>query len=143
VLSAIGFNLESRGNKLALLVSSQTRDVIESAPAVVQQAHITAGFGEGFLILDRNHNGLIDDASEMFGFATGSGFADLAAYDTNHDCVINASDAVFSQLQMWIDANEDSVTDPGELHSLSELGIASISLNSINLGGSGTRTARR
>jgi hypothetical protein len=45
LLSAIGFNLESRGNKIALLISSATRDVIESAPAAVKQALTTAGFG--------------------------------------------------------------------------------------------------
>ena len=93
---------------------------------------------EGFLVLDKNHNGIIDDASEMFGSTTGSGFLDLAAYDTNNDGVINASDPIFSQLQVWIDANGDGVTDPGELYSLSQLGITSISLNSIDLGDGAT-----
>ncbi len=93
---------------------------------------------EGFLVLDKNHNGVIDDASEMFGSVTGSGFGDLAAYDSNHDGVINATDAIFSQLRVWIDANGDGVTDPGELHTLSGLGITSISLSALDLGHSAT-----
>ena len=93
---------------------------------------------EGFLVLDRNGNGRIDDASELFGLATGSGFGDLAAYDLNHDGAIDANDAIFAKLQVWVDANGDGITDPGELHSLGDLGIVSISLNSIDLGNSTT-----
>ncbi|HEY0312887.1 MAG TPA: hypothetical protein VGC56_10380 [Allosphingosinicella sp.] len=88
---------------------------------------------EGFLVLDRNGNGRIDDGTEMFGVASGSGFADLAAYDGNHDRVINALDAAFPQLQVWVDANGDGVTDAGELHTLADLGIVSLSLNAIPL----------
>ena len=93
------------------------------------------GTDEGFLVLDKNGNGTIDDASELFGSFTGSGFADLAQYDSNHDGVIDANDAIWSKLQVWIDANNDGVTEAGELHSLTDLGIASISLNSVALGG--------
>ena len=93
---------------------------------------------EGFLVLDKNGNGIVDNASEMFGLQTGSGFLDLAAYDSNHDGVIDANDAIFAKLQVWVDANGDGVTDPGELHTLSDLGIASISLNSLDLGDSTT-----
>ena len=90
---------------------------------------------DGFLVLDKNGNGAIDDASEMFGSFTGSGFADLAAYDSNHDGRIDASDLIFSKLKVWQDANQDGVAQPGELHSLADEGIASISLNAIALDG--------
>jgi hypothetical protein len=88
---------------------------------------------DGFLVFDRNGNGLIDDASEMFGTNTGSGFEDLAAFDSNHDGVIDSRDAMFSQLQVWTDTNGDGITEAGELHSLSDLGIASISLASTEI----------
>ena len=48
---------------------------------------------DGFLTLDKNDNGAVDDATELFGTFTGSGFADLAAYDSNHAGKIDASDA--------------------------------------------------
>ena len=82
----------------------------------------------GFLVYDRNGNGVIDDASEMFGTFTGSGFADLARYDSNNDGVIDALDDIFARLQVWIDANGDGVTQAGELQSLDDLGIASLNL---------------
>ena len=88
----------------------------------------------GILVLDTNGNSTIDNVSEMFG-GPSWGFAALAAYDTNHDGVIDANDAIFSQLQVWIDGNGNAVTDPGELKSLSDLGITSIALDAQTLTG--------
>ena len=89
----------------------------------------------GFLALDKNGNGRIDDATELFGTFTGSGFDDLAAYDDNHDRVITAADAAFAKLRVWVDSNGDAITDAGELKSLDALNIASISLNKTDLNG--------
>src|SRR5690606_41257436 len=36
------------------------------------------GSASGFLALDRNSNGVIDDGTELFGARTGNGFAELA-----------------------------------------------------------------
>lgn len=41
------------------------------------------GTGSGFLALDRNGDGEINDGSELFGPESGDGFAELAAYDLN------------------------------------------------------------
>ena len=95
-----------------------------------------AAGGDGFLALDRNGNGKIDDVSELFGGphldgdtqTMQSGFAALAAYDGNGDGRIDAADAVFSDLRVWVDADGDAVTDTGELKTLTEAGVASISL---------------
>ena len=87
------------------------------------------GAGAGLLALDKNGNSRIDDVTELFGSYTGSGLGDLAQYDLNADGKIDSADAVFSKLRVWQDANGDGVTDAGELQSLSQLGIASISLN--------------
>lgn len=83
---------------------------------------------DGFLVLDANNNGIVDDSSEFFGDETQGGFAELATYDLNTDGVIDASDAVFADLEVWRDLNSDGKTDAGELFSLSELGIQSISV---------------
>ena len=37
--------------------------------------------GNAFLSLDKNSDGIINDGSELFGAASGNGFADLAKYD--------------------------------------------------------------
>jgi hypothetical protein len=63
-----------------------------------------------------------------------TGFAALAMYDQpalggNGDGQIDASDAVYSKLLVWVDTNHDGVSQPGELHTLAELGITSISIN--------------
>ncbi|WP_299288283.1 tandem-95 repeat protein [uncultured Tateyamaria sp.] len=88
---------------------------------------------DGFLVLDENGNGLIDDISEMFGGVGASGFAELAAYDGNEDGVITIDDAIFAELRIWQDRNQNGVTDGGELKTLSELGIASIDAGGTDL----------
>src|SRR5207245_11429610 len=51
-------------------------------------------------------------------------FRSLAAgFDSNHDGVIDARDARFGELMVWQDANQNGRTDPGELTSLTDLGI--------------------
>jgi Ca2+-binding RTX toxin-like protein len=111
---------------------------------------------DGFLALDRNGDGRITNGSELFGTGTvlarangtvtvgTSGFADLALLDSNHDAVVNASDDAYSALRIWQDLNSDGITDQGELKTLSELGIASISLRTrtsddLDCGCDGTR----
>jgi hypothetical protein len=99
----------------------------------------------GFLVRDLNGNGKIDNDSEMFGGPSSSGFAQLATLDGNHDGKVDASDDglvdfngdgvidsndTFDSLKIWIDANGNGVTDPGELHSLSDYNITSISVDS-------------
>ena len=60
-----------------------------------------AGEGSGFLALDANGNGVIDDGSELFGTKSGDGFADLAAYDEDGNGWIDENDSVYSELRVW------------------------------------------
>jgi uncharacterized protein YcsI (UPF0317 family) len=85
--------------------------------------------GEGLLVLDGNPSAPIN-INELVGAASGDGFADLAALDGDGNGVIDASDPTFARLSVWVDANGDGQLDPGELVSLSSLGITSISLSS-------------
>ena len=84
---------------------------------------------DGLLTLDKNHNGLIDGQSELFGGATEDGFTVLAQYDQNADGVIDSKDSVWKDLTVWQDANQDGISQDGELTSLDSHGFASISLD--------------
>ncbi len=57
--------------------------------------------GSGFLALDRNADGVVNDGSELFGALSGNGFADLAAYDEDGNGWIDESDAIFARLLVW------------------------------------------
>lgn len=91
-----------------------------------------------FLALDLNGNKLIDNGSELFGDSTlilntqskkaANGFAALEQYDSNHDGFIDSSDAVFTQLLVWHDKNENGLTDSEELSTLASHAIISLSL---------------
>ena len=85
---------------------------------------------DGLLTLDCNGNGRIDDITELFGTndPASSGFVTLAGLDGNADGRIDAQDARFAELRVWQDADQDGISDAGELRSLGELGIASVGL---------------
>jgi len=59
------------------------------------------GSGSCFLVFDRNGNGQADNGSELFGVASGNGFADLAKLDSDHNGWIDEGDPVWSQLGLW------------------------------------------
>ncbi|MBS1142325.1 MAG: hypothetical protein H6R13_3778 [Proteobacteria bacterium] len=59
------------------------------------------GSGSGFLVFDRNGNGKADNGNELFGVASGNGFADLAELDGDHNGWIDEGDAAFKQLAVW------------------------------------------
>jgi hypothetical protein len=92
---------------------------------------------DGLLVMDRSGNGVIDDGSELFGSGTlmpdgnraVDGFAALATLDTNNDGVINAKDAGFAALKVWVDANSDGTSQVGETIGLDTLGITALNLN--------------
>ena len=64
------------------------------------------GEGSGFLALDKNNDGKINDGSELFGTRSGDGFKDLAAYDDDRNGWIDENDDVFSKLKVWTKDSE-------------------------------------
>eukprot|EP01031_Cornospumella_fuschlensis_P025279 gene25279-30527_t len=95
---------------------------------------------DGLLAMDLNGDGSINSGAELFGDHTvladgtlaSNGWVALSAQDSNHDGKIDAQDANFDKLRVWVDANGDGVTDAGELHTLADEHIASINLNHDN-----------
>lgn len=108
--------------------------------APVQMSWTDNAYSNGFLVLDRNEDGMINDGSELFGTETPqppssqpNGYIALSVYDDpqnggNGNGAIDPGDAIFTRLRIWIDANHNGVSDPGELHSLGEFGITQIGL---------------
>ena len=81
---------------------------------------------DALLAVDSNNNGVIDNITELFGDADTEGFAELATFDSNGDGLVDAQDANFSDILVWQDANENGVTDAGELTTLSANGITAL-----------------
>ena len=120
------------------------------------------GPNDGLLAFDANFNGEIDNASELFGYGNAysaardstqqiflepkvvgdedyigneftSGFEKLAAFDGDGDGTIDTDDGLlYSRLNIWRDFNQNGETDAGELMSLQEAGVDTISLASFS-----------
>ena len=82
--------------------------------------------GSGYLALDKNGDGIINDGSELFGTKSGNGFKELSAYDDDGDGWIDEDDEVWSKLKIWTkdEAGKDI------LLTLKEAGVGAINLQS-------------
>lgn len=83
------------------------------------------GAGSGYLALDRNGDGVINDGSELFGAKSGNGFADLSAYDADGNGWIDENDEIWKKLLIW---TKDE-TGKDKCYSLSQKGVGAICLS--------------
>jgi len=83
------------------------------------------GAGSGFLALDKNEDGIINQGSELFGTLIGNGFDELSSYDDDGNNWIDENDNIFNKLRIWLN-NEDE--NEKELVGLGETGIGAIFL---------------
>lgn len=96
---------------------------------------------DAFLALDRNGNGRIDNARELFGDATlqassgePNGFRALAEWDRldrggNGDGVIGPADRVWARLLLWVDRSHDGISQSDELTLVSNSALTGIVLD--------------
>lgn len=85
------------------------------------------GQGSGYLALDKNRDGRINDGSELFGPASGNGFEDLAAYDEDGNGWIDEGDSIWNELKIW--CRDESGRDI--LYTLAEKGLGAICLTNV------------
>jgi hypothetical protein len=85
------------------------------------------GPGSGFLALDKNGDGTINDGSELFGALSGDGFFDLRCYDDDGNNWIDENDTIYDTLRIW------SRTGDGEeqLLGLGKAGVGALYLGHI------------
>lgn len=83
--------------------------------------------GNGFLVLDKDANGLIDNGNELFGPNTNNGFEELRAYDSDNNNWIDENDSIFKDLLIW--SKDESGEDT--LIGLGQSGIGALYLNEV------------
>ncbi|MBX3022206.1 MAG: hypothetical protein KF799_11075 [Bdellovibrionales bacterium] len=87
-----------------------------------------------------NASGMVESIDDLFGNATlgpdgklaTDGYAALAKYDDNKDGRIDAADAVFKHLRIWVDLRRDGIGKDRELMSLRQARIEYIDLQYSN-----------
>ncbi len=84
--------------------------------------------GSGFLALDLNEDGVINDGSELFGTKSGNGFSDLAKYDADNNGWIDEADPIWEKLLIW--TKDENGQD--KLYHLSDLGVGAIGLANVS-----------
>jgi hypothetical protein len=84
--------------------------------------------GSGYLVVDRNNDGMVNDGSELFGPSTGDGFAELREHDADGNNWIDEDDPAYRHIRVW---DQASMKD-GSLSTLSEKGVGAIYVGSVS-----------
>ena len=82
------------------------------------------GKGSGFLVLDATASGKVASGKQLFGPASGDGFADLARYDSDANGWIDEADPVFGRLGVWT----PDARGGGAVSSLAKAGVGALYL---------------
>ncbi|MGE5675012.1 MAG: hypothetical protein ACM3XM_14245 [Mycobacterium leprae] len=84
--------------------------------------------GSGFLALDQNADGIINDGGELFGPASGNGFTELSQYDQDRNQWIDENDPIYQDLRIWTRDAEGH----NQLFALGALGVGAIYLGTVS-----------
>ncbi|MBD5542691.1 MAG: hypothetical protein HDR01_00235 [Lachnospiraceae bacterium] len=86
------------------------------------------GKGSGYIALDKNGDGKINDGNELFGTQSGDGFADLSKYDSDGNGWIDENDEIWDKLLIW--TQDENGKD--QLYHLSQAGVGAICLKRVS-----------
>ena len=110
----------------AVQLTSQRFKFDLNSDGKTEDINFVAG-GSGFLVLDKNGDGKINNGSELFGAQTGNGFAELSAYDSDRNGWIDENDAAYAQLRVW---TKDSA-GKDQLTTLKQANVGAINLSNV------------
>ncbi|MCR5735859.1 MAG: hypothetical protein K6G22_14760 [Lachnospiraceae bacterium] len=82
----------------------------------------------GFLALDKNEDGKINDGNELFGTKTGDGFYDLSKYDDDGNGFIDEADDIFDKLRICVFDEKGDQT----LYKLKDKDVGAIFLGNVH-----------
>ena len=82
----------------------------------------------GYLALDKNGDGAINNGSELFGANSGNGFADLSKYDEDGNQWIDEADSIYKSLRIW--TRDSSGND--QLFALGQKDVGAIYLGNLS-----------
>lgn len=85
------------------------------------------GPDSGFLALDRDNDGVINEGRELFGPTTGQGFAELAVYDQDDNQWIDENDPIYANLRIW----SKNAQGQDQLVALGQRGVGAIYLGQV------------
>ncbi len=84
--------------------------------------------GSGFLVYDKNGDGIVNNGRELFGPNTGDGFLELAQFDEDENGWIDENDSIYDKLQIWV--KDEKGND--QLLAIGKKGIGAIYLGNID-----------
>lgn len=119
LIDPIVINFDGKGAELSLNKIQFDLDMDGTADQISQLKS-----GSGYLVWDKNNDGIVNDGSELFGPKTGSGFAELAQHDLDGNGFIDEADPIYSQLRVWVQYDDGT----SQLFALGEKDVGAIFL---------------
>lgn len=84
--------------------------------------------GSGFLTLDKNGDGIVNDGGELFGPTMGNGFEELKLYDSDGNNWIDENDDIYDKLRIWMADEQGNM----QLIALGQAGVGAVYLGNVS-----------
>lgn len=119
LIDPIVINFDGKGAELSLNKIQFDLDMDGTSDQISQLKS-----GSGYLVWDKNSDGIVNDGNELFGPKTGSGFTELAEHDSDGNGFIDEADPIYSQLRVWVQYDDGT----SQLFALGEKDVGAIFL---------------